>query len=176
MIRMKVYRNARNTRSDLARIIGSIWDNNGNVIYKDAAGVVIESTRSIINSFLLVQNAFADRLNVKIHTIELFFSKEKFQIDKVVFVVQNTLNYFGMNYQCFVVVEECVDGYHAVFGINACSYNGARKVVDNNKAYINLGKMILMLTGEEVRFVYDQTVLFTDQSNKVNNYVSVSDV
>ena len=93
----------------------------------------------------------------------------------IAIIVSIVLYYFYSAYQCFVVVEEREDGYHAMFGINACSYNGAGKFVDNNSAYIGLREVLKDLIGEKVSFNYDPTVLFTDQINKVGNYISVTD-
>jgi hypothetical protein len=175
MVIMKVCRNKRNTLEDLEWIIGCMCNNTGKVVYMDAAGVVLGSTGFIVNSFLIAQNAYADNLNVKIHVLELIFTKDQFELERVINVVRRVLYYFYSAYQCFVIVEEREDGYHAMFGINACSYNGAGKFVDNNYAYIGLREVLKELIGEEVSFFYDPTVLFTDQINKVGNYISVTD-
>ena len=176
MIKMKVYRNKRNTKEDVLHIVDGIWNRAGNIICKDAVGVAVDSLESIVNSFLFVQEVYAGNLNVKIHALELVFTKDQFDREKLYHMVQNTLLYFGSSYQCFVVVEEYETEYRAVFGINACSYNGACKFTDNNLAYIKLKDMLVSFAGGKVTFIYDQTVLFTDQLNKGNNYISVSDV
>lgn len=176
MIAMKVYRNKRNSIGDMYCIIDSIWNKSGSIIYRDAIGVVVESSESIVNSFLVVQNACADNLNVKVHALELVFTKDQFQWEKVSHVVQSTLYYFGAAYQCFVVVEEMENEYKAMFAINACSYNGGGKFVDNNMAYLRLRDLITSLVGEKLTFIYDQTVLFEDQLNKKNNYLSVNNI
>lgn len=176
MIKMKVYRNKRNTKEDMIHIIDGIWNMGGMVVYKDAVGVTVGSLESIVNSFLFVQEAYAGNLNVKIHALELVFTKDQFDRKNMYHMVQSTLFYFGASYQSFVVVEEYETEYRAVFGINACSYNGACKFTDNNHAYIKLKDMLMSLAGGKVTFIYDQTVLFTDQINKENNYVSVINV
>lgn len=176
MITMKVYRNKRNSHEEMLRIIDRIWNKSGSIIYRDAIGVAVESSESIVNSFLFVQDVYADNLNVKIHALELVFTKDQFDSEEMYHIVQSTLFYFGTSYQCFTVVEEYETEYRAVFGINACSYNRACKFTDNNHAYIKLRDMLVSLAGEKVTFIYDQTVLFTDQLNKGNNYLSVNNV
>lgn len=117
-----------------------------------------------------------DNLNVKMHVLELKFIKEEFGHEDVVMISRLTMLYFGKRYQCFVVVEESECDYRAKFCINACSYNGARKFTDNNMAYIGLRDVIFSMIGETITFLYDSTVLFTNQNNNIGNYVTIDDL
>ncbi len=175
MIRMNVYRHNRNERDDMNRIIEYMWMNPGKIIYRDAVGVAVESSESISNSFLMVKDMCGANLNVRIHVMELCFEKSIISLEDMIRTVQTTLLYFGKYYQCFVVVEETENGYSSKFGINACSYNGIGKFVDNNAAYIWIKDMIFSMTDIETTFSYGKTVLFYNQNNNKCNYASVAD-
>ena len=176
MIVMNVYRNSRNSREDLVRIIENIWNRPGKIVYTDAVGVVLGASESIANSFLFTQSICAENLNVKIHTLSLTFTKDQFHLEQVCRVAQSILLYLGMEYQCFLVVEEGETEYCVWFAINACSYNGASKFADNNQTYIKLREMLGTLIREKVMFIYDKTVLFEDQFDKRDNYVTLPGV
>lgn len=145
------------------------------VVYRDAVGVAVESSESISNSFILVQDMCGADLNVKLHVLEIGFNKADLDRDKVLLISKLTLRYFGHNYQCFVVVEEGNSEYRAKYCINACSYNGAGKFVDNNNTYIMLKGIICSMVETEMKFFYDSTVLFNNRDNNIGNYVTVNE-
>lgn len=95
---------------------------------------------------------------------------------KNTFVVNSLEKAYSVWYQCFVVIEESECDYRAKLCINACSYNGAGKFTDNNMAYIGLRDVIFSMTGEKITFLYDSTVLFTNQNNNISNYVAIDDL
>ena len=172
---MVAYRHNRNDKEEMRHIIERVWMNPGKIVYRDAVGVAVKSPESIYNSFLFVQDMYGNNLNVKIHVLELKFIKEEFSPKGVAMLSQLAMKYFGQWYQCFGVVEERESDYSARFCINACSYNGAGKFVDNNMAYIGLRDMIISMIDKKVTFLYDSTVLFSNQNNNIGNYVAIDD-
>jgi len=172
MVEFNVFRNGRSSDTDVHKMIEKVWNESENeVVDKYTRGVVADTSKSIYDSFLMVQEAIGGSLNVKAHCCELHFSKEE-KVNTALGVSKKFLDYLGEEYQGIAVSREDADGIRTKFIINAVSYQTGKKFTDNNHAYIRLAKVVKELCGEQMTFQMAEPVLFTNENNNRNNYIT----
>lgn len=176
MIELIVYRNNRKNEADVQEMISYVWESRpDNVVDRNSRGVVTASADSISDCFLMVQEAKGGCLNVKAHHCELRYGENVGQ-ELAVGACEKILDYLGKDYQTVAVTRKDGDYFKTDFVINAYSYKSNRKFKDNNNGYITLGQIIKSACGERVSFKMGDSVLFKNENNNKENYISPADI
>jgi hypothetical protein len=173
MVELKVYRNGRCSNKDVEKTVKAIWnEDNPDVVGKYSKGVATASAKAISDSMLMVQEVYGGCLNAKVHCCELSFDKN-IEVELAAKVTKVFMDYLVEEYQGIAVTEANEDGIKSRFVINAMSYNDGSKFNDNNRTYCKLGTVVDEICGEPMSMQMDESVLFRNENNNRNNYVTL---